>query len=614
MPANARPDSHIAAGVWCFAGQEDKFPGWDAAETGFPLPADPFADAEAIRAAARSANAEVLRLCRVFGDRQFPDNFLINALGPFLLLATHMLLERQKRVQDLLELYGKENLRVETAPDLAFSFRDSLDFMLRGVQDIHFNHHVYSRILESAAPANWELGNAASVFPRDQSPQDKPRQNPAPRNSHPVRRLRDFLRRALLYLPFPPCKGFGPCESLFLSLAVLLNKRDKANAGLDFSLYASDPPQWIFPAEQMIRRCLPPALAQCLEKGPGQYHFPSSPPEKINPPPRGMSKLLAYIHSCGLIPPPLRGMSPVYSQDDAYCLRLGALRAKGCRLFCIQHGANYGNLKSLGGLPFEYSQHAFFTWGWKDQPGAPANARPLPHPALAALAGAHRENEAAQENAASRENVASQKNAASLILVGTEMSSFSYRLKSRPQSGALPAYRRAKITFLRTVAAAAPPGLNLFYRPYFKVAGGLEDAAYVLAETPGVSLCSGDLTQRMLGCRLLVLDHYGTTLHCALVANVPTLAFWRREDWGMDERSEESLDALSKAGILLTGPEEAAAKVLSIRDRIPDWWREPAVQAARRLWLRRFADIGDPDHPPGRGEVLRVWFKALREC
>jgi hypothetical protein len=482
-----------------------------------------------------------------------------------------MLLERQKRVLDLLDLYGEEKLRVEIAPDFAFSFQNSLDFMLRGVQDIHFNHCVYSRILESASPANWELCKTESGFPQKQSPQNGPAQNSSLRQG-----LRNFLRRALLYLPFPPCKGFGLGESLLLSLAVLLNKHNKADASLDFSLYVSDPPQWIFPAEQIIRRCLPPALAQCLENAPGQYLLTDFRQKKLSP--------------------PLRGMSPVYSQDDAYCLHLGALRAKGCRLFSIQHGANYGNLKSLGGLPFEYSQHAFFTWGWSEQPGAPANSRPLPHPSLAALTGAHRENEAA------------------LILVGTEMSSFSYRLKSRPQSGALPAYRRAKITFLRAVQSAAPPGLNLFYRPYFKVAGGLEDAAHVLDRTPGVHLCSGDLTQRMLGCRLLVLDHYGTTLHCALAADVPTLAFWRREDWGMDERSEETLDALRAAGIILANPEEAAAKALAVWDRIGDWWKQSEVQAARRLWLRRYADIGDPDHPPGQRELLRIWFKALREC
>jgi hypothetical protein len=560
MPEGARPDSHIAAGAWCFAGREDKFPGWDGDGSieSFPLPPDPFSDAGAILDAARSANAEVLRLCRLFAGIGVSEKFSLTAFGPFLLLAAHMLLERQKRVLDLIALYGEENLRVETVPEGAFSFGDSLDFMLRGVQNPSFNHYVYSRILESAAPAGWELNENQKAAPVQ----------PFVR---PHRSGRDLLRRALLFLlPFPPVKGFALWETLLLSCAVLLNRRKKPDASLDFSAYCSSPPRWIFPAEKLIRRCLPPALAKALE----------SPPP-VNP------------VSCGRTGA-LRGMSPVYSQDDAYCLHLGVLRAGGCRLFGIQHGANYGNLKSVGGLPFEYSQHAFFTWGWGAGHANPANAVPLIHPALLSLAGRHKEEKAI------------------LILVGTEMSSLSYRLKSRPQSGALIAYRRAKIAFFNTLLAGKARDMELEYRPYFKVAGGLEDGSYVLSRLPEVKLCAGDLTRRMLGCRLLVLDHYGTTLHCALAADVPTLAFWRREDWGMDGQSEETLETLRRSGMLFADAQSAAAQVLAVWDDTASWWKSDAVRAARRLWLERYADAGGFDRPPGRCGNLFAWFKAIR--
>ena len=307
-------------------------------------------------------------------------------------------------------------------------------------------------------------------------------------------------------------------------------------------------------------------------------------------------------------------MTPAFSQDDAYRLRLAGLRESGCRLFCVQHGANYGNLLSVGILPFEYSQHAFFTWGWDKHEGQPVNARPLPHPALAAICGAHREN------------------APRLILVGTEMSTYAYRLKSRPLAKAMLAYRAGKIVFFRTLLDAfrprteagdtpgasgrqAGPAPQLLYRPYFKVAGGLDDGDYVLRRLPEVGLCTGDLTAQMLGCRLLVLDHYGTTLHMALAADVPTLAFWNRHEWGMEPESDKVLDALQKAGILHATPEGAARRALAVWDDPAVWWKSPPVREARALWLERYARVGDnPDRPWDKRELTRRWFKALQEC
>ena len=69
-------------------------------------------------------------------------------------------------------------------------------------------------------------------------------------------------------------------------------------------------------------------------------------------------------------------MPPVISQNDTYRLELAAWREGGGKLFSIQHGANYGNLLAAGGIPFEYMQHTFITWGWEANASIPANALP----------------------------------------------------------------------------------------------------------------------------------------------------------------------------------------------------------------------------------------------
>ncbi|MDR2124667.1 MAG: hypothetical protein LBP38_06790 [Desulfovibrio sp.] len=625
MPEGATPATHIAAGAWCFVGREALFPNWDGPSAGnapsgscpersegnraghdvpaasdsgyFPLPPDPYPDAAAAATAAATANAEVLRLCRTFASR-FPgrsERFYLTALGPTLLTAAHMTEERQQRLLDLAALYGNQRLRVDMLPEGDFSFRDSLDFMVRGVQDPLFNHYLYSRMLEHSAPPAWELHSLppAPALPRADTAIREPLRA----------RLRACLRRILLRLPFPPLKGFGLTGALLLSAAALLN-RGQQDATLDFSLYCTPPAQphpprhfpdnpgqsvgaplpslRRFPADDFIMRCLPPALLREVSRPRAPCFARLRGKRAERPPARS----------------PLRGISPAYAQDDVYRLYTARSAERGARLFSVQHGANYGNLFSIGGLPFEYSLHAFLTWGWSAHPGHAVNARPMPHPALVAAAGRHKEQSPC------------------LILVGTEMSAFAYRLKSRPQSGALPSYRAAKIRFLGTVRAglASSPAAVVMYRPYFRSAGALDDGERVFRLLPDITPCTGDLTAHIHACRLLVLDHYGTTLHCALAADTPTVAFWKRADWGMDAQSSAALDILARAGILHETPEAAAAQTLAVWDNINDWWHSPPVQKARRIWLDRYAWIavpGDGELRSSPRSLLWYWFKML---
>lgn len=576
MPENARPESHLAAGAWCFAGREELFPGWDGSlekEKAFPLPPDPFSDAQSIEAAAKAANGETLRLISLFGERfnsawnkQLSGRFWQMAIGPALLLIVHMLAERQKRVLNIIELYGSTPLRVVLLPeDTPFSFASSLELMLHGVQDVHFNHYVYSRIVEAMAPPSWRLTYEPAV------PLHLAGQSPQPLSLR--EKYKTALRKRLQRLPFPYLKGFRPWQVVALSLAVLCNKRLENNRRLDFTRYCDEPLPWRFPAEQLIAAALP--LDVCNTEFPQGGGF-----EKTTN------------------PGPLRGMSPAYSQDDTYRLYLAGLLERGFRLFSVQHGANYGNLQSVGGLPFEYSQHCFFTWGWEQHESAPSNARPLTHPALASIAGSHKEQ---------RPN---------LILVGTEMSSFSYRLKSRTQSKAMLAYREAKCVFLRALAKGlAERDVNVLYRPYFATAGGLDDKAYVLLHLPQTNICTGDLAAQMLGCRLLALDHYGTTLLAAFAANVPTIAFWKDTDWGFDAQSAKAVDVLREAGILFESAQDAADKAALVWPDVQAWWSGSKVQSARQLWLTHYARIGDRDNLAwGAAKLTWRWFRALRNC
>ena len=558
MPAGATPATHKPAGVWCFAGQEDAcFPGWD--EPGvFDLPPDPYPNAEAMRDEALAANAEALRLMWHLGARLDialgvgkSQAFWQTFLGPWAILFIHSTAERRRRVKQLIA--NPEPLRVTLLPrSCEFSFVDTQDFMIRGVLAEGWNHYLFSRLVEAAAPPHWEISYAPK---RDLTP-GGPLKEPETIKT----RVRNFLRN----LPFPYHKGFTPFQNFMLNIAVLRNKTATPDRDKDLARYTRGNIPWGFDIYTLSEQALPKS-------------FETLVPQSISPV-RG-----------------LRGITAAAAQDDRYRLHVASLVEAGASLFSVQHGANYGNLASIGGAFWEYARYGFITWGWKEHPPYPVNTVPLPQPGLAAMYNKHQET------------------SPTLILVGTEMSSRVYRLKSRPQGGELPAYRKAKIDFFN--ALDEPAQAAAFYRPYLRTPGGLADEDHLRQALPQIPICRGNLGKHVLSCRLLVLDHYGTTLHQALAANTPTLAFWNRASWGMTPETDTVLDALASAGILQPDAAAAALQANRVWDSVREWWLSEAVQATRKLWLSHYALCGKgpqlvPMHPVS---LARRWADSLRK-
>ncbi len=559
MPAWATPATHKAAGIWCFAGQEENcFPGWDGPE-GFDLPPDPYPDAASMREEAAAANAEAVRLIRHLGGRLDlalgvgrSEAFWQTALGPWAILLAQSAAERRRRVLQLVA--DPEPLRVELLPqNCTFGFADTRDFMIRGVLAPGWNRYLFSRFVEAFSPRHWEISYAAA---KDVTPG-----GPAVEPESFTSRLRRFLRN----LPFPYHKGFSPFANLMLNIAVLRNRTARPDREYSLARYGSGGIHWGLNFFELAERALPRS-------------FETEVPQHI---PR-------------LVGGRLRGITAVAGQDDHYRIHVASLVEAGAALFSVQHGANYGNLASIGGAFWEYARHAFISWGWKEHPPFAVNAVPLPQPGLAKIYNRHMET------------------SPKLILVGTEMSTRLYRLKSRPQSGELAAYRRAKIEFFQTLEA--PVRAASFYRPYFRTPGGLQDDDHLRRALPNIPLCRGDLGGHMLRCRVLVLDHYGTTLHQALAAGTPTVAFWNRSSWGMTPETDAVLDELAKAGILHPDAASAARHVNRVWNDIRDWWAGEAAQAARRLWLSHFAlCAGGPDLTPlSEPRMGRLWAERLR--
>jgi putative transferase (TIGR04331 family) len=187
--------------------------------------------------------------------------------------------------------------------------------------------------------------------------------------------------------------------------------------------------------------------------------------------------------------------------------------------------------------------------------------------------------------------------------VGNGMELFPHRLDSRPNPSQFLEYRRMKARFLSALSSEVITHVS--YRPYFDVPAALSDWLWVQARFPKLARCTGRLEAAMLACRLLVLDHHGTTLNLAFAANTPLVLYWDPRAWELCPEGDALLALLHGAGIWHPTPEEAAAAVERMWPDVRGYWQSARVQSARLRWCEQFALSAGAD-------FNAQWARALR--
>ncbi|MBQ7456306.1 MAG: hypothetical protein IJS54_01640 [Desulfovibrio sp.] len=552
MPKNRPPQTVLCAGPWCFAGQEEAFPEWEKTYTFCPEPLrDPHL-AELAPKASQALAARMLAPCRTFLAKKapnLPDIYWETLLLPWIVAVAEQVVERWLRIQAIIATFHDTPLRVTLAPSATWNFRDDQDYILRGALGVSYNTWLFSHLLQKAAlPTSWIITlDQTHVIPPTLAPQK--------------RSLKKTLASLLLSLPFPRIKGFTLAESLRFSLA--LCHRSHGEDGHRLLAQALDP-------TILERVGLPNDLEPIFLASLPKSLCDLSHPQTIRP-----SK-----H------PHIRCASILFYEDARYRQDMALWLAKGNRLFFIQHGGNYGQILHPCRTRFvEYSQHAFISWGWQSHAGSPAKTIPLPQPSLARLANQAKATED------------------TLIFVGTEMPLYGYRLDSHPTPLELISYRDAKKTFLAHLPTSIHPHIR--YRPYFPVPSSLSDAPWLCQHFPDLALCKGPLAPHLLRCRLLVLDHHGTTLLEAMAANIPLVLYWNPVHWPLCADSQKSLDELAQAGIWFDTPRDAAAAVATLWDDVAAWWQDPLRQRARASFCHTYAHFQSP-------HLASEWVHTLR--
>ncbi|MBI4936653.1 MAG: hypothetical protein HY846_00260 [Nitrosomonadales bacterium] len=277
-------------------------------------------------------------------------------------------------------------------------------------------------------------------------------------------------------------------------------------------------------------------------------------------------------------------ISNTFWGNDTIKYVLAELRESGARVLGRQHGSGYGNYEL--NTPEQIERHLtdiFITWGWTDK--RHCQTLPLPDPKLSGLSDIH---------AAANDNI---------LFIGSHGGMYMFRY----QSYVIPEFvydRYAPMQGIFLNALSKAVRSRIVYRPYL-VEYGWGERERLKRFQPGIRFDSApQAIKSMSRCSLAVIDHPGTSLLEALVMNTPTIAYWEPEQSPMRAEAQPYFELLKGAGILFDSPEEAAKQVNSVAGDPQSWWKNNAVQAARRNFCRRFA-WAEPDWKP-------YWVNALK--
>lgn len=522
---------------------EDAVDGWD------DLPfTDPIPDSQSLKDADVQTRRLANHLALCWAERMnarhgctYSQTFWRNFLILWMVAAVQTTWRCYRNLELLVERHGSESLSVAVIDkEPVWPIRDVSDFMNLLSFDGRFMFWMSSLLLKNLAPANWTL---EPVSRKTSAKRDIPISNDDQSAADVRSPLRTFIGR----LGFDHVHG-TKYSRLFYAFLINFLPRHPATGKK-------------FEADEAILDYFPKTYLQCLDHFleatlPSSFAAGFAVIEKEAKTYRYSPGRLTITHAASV--------EPLYQMINALAIE------RGERMVGFQHGGWYGTaLAESWASESEYIYHAFLSWGWTAQDDLYGRVLPLPSPMLSEISNKHRFNNGR------------------LIFVGTRMVIQNDRFDSRPSSKRWLGYRKLKLDFINALSATTRKSLH--YRPYHRAKPLLRDGAYVSKFFPDIPIHEGDLNSEMLNCRLLVLDHPGTTLNLALAANVPTICYWNPKDWPFCQQAEEKFAVLRESGLLFDDPDAAAAHINAIWDDVPGWWRSKSVTNASQQWRKDFA-------------------------
>jgi putative transferase (TIGR04331 family) len=93
--------------------------------------------------------------------------------------------------------------------------------------------------------------------------------------------------------------------------------------------------------------------------------------------------------------------------------------------------------------------------------------------------------------------------------------------------------------------------------------------------------------------KLYIATNNATTFLESFVSGIPTIVFWDKNYWEINENAKPYFKILQEAKIFFDTPTEAAIHVNKVWQNVPSWWNSEEVKIAVKLFSDRFAYTGE---------------------
>ncbi len=235
-----------------------------------------------------------------------------------------------------------------------------------------------------------------------------------------------------------------------------------------------------------------------------------------------------------------------------------------------QHGGGYGQSQNFS--PTSVEEYGvcdqFISWGWKRHGRFESNAYPLPSPMLSKLPNHIQSNQQ------------------DIIFVSTVVRKINLRFSSYLTINTIPEYRAIQLNFFKELKPLVLS--KVLYRDHSHKFTKEDDLTLFLKSNK-INSCETPAPLAGPHCRVMVIDHLGTTIQQAFVMNIPTILFWSDESFDLTDEALADFEELRKVGIWYRN-EVDAANFLNINyDQIYSWWNSKEVQAAKDKFCLKYA-------------------------
>ena len=541
------PQKDILMGPWCLLGNEHYLNDYQKLNI---IP-DPFQTPEELsyheKITSDFALSYMPKLSDLLNDinkSSYSEKFWHTIAFNWLLHLVASTWEKQLRVNYILKKYNNDSIEISLIKNnISIEFKDTKSFFYDGIYCQKYNEWIFSRLLENNLPNCWHVkwNEGGKIKTSD-------------RNN--IKLKYQLAHSFSRWMPSSRILGIGRVESIFWSLLIHFKKaRHLSEIHLQKNKENSEP----LSINLSWRKLITDTMPKCF-KNIG--HNPSEL-KKLN-------KRIYFIGSFPLL-------------DEKLKLKIAKKVEKGVQIITTQHGSHYGTAKVFPIAPYmEYNQYAFFSWGWRKQEDYKGNIIDLPSPFLSGL------KHTPQEDI--------------IIFVSMGSKPMPIRIYANPQPIQQIESIYSRLKFISAINKDIRK--KLLYRPYVSKDQFFKDPGLLIkTEFPNLKIMNGKLQDKLLKCKLLILDHPGTTLNIALASNIPTICLWNPDAWAICRQAESYFMDLKKSGILFSDPIKAATHVNDVFNNVQGWWDQRDIQIARKNWTWQFARTSN--------NWRKDWIKAI---